>query len=54
MDEIYRKRAQRNQPDAEVNAAQFLTESLQIYRELDLNEKATEVEQLLHPNADNS
>jgi tetratricopeptide (TPR) repeat protein len=54
LGEIYRKRAQRNQPDAEKNAAQFLTESLQIYRELDLNEKATEVEQLLHPNADNS
>ena len=54
LGEIYRKRAQRNQPDAEKNAAQFLTESLRIYRELDLSEKTTEVEQLLHPNADNS
>jgi hypothetical protein len=48
LGEIYLKRAQRNQPDAEATAQQFLSESLQIYRELDLQEKATEVEQLMH------
>jgi tetratricopeptide (TPR) repeat protein len=53
LGEIYLKRAQSNQLDAEETATQFLTESLQIYRELDINEKATEVEQLLHPNAAN-
>jgi hypothetical protein len=54
LGEIYLKRAQRNQPDAEATAHQFLSESLQIYRELDLQEKATEVNQLMHPNAGNS
>jgi tetratricopeptide (TPR) repeat protein len=53
LGEIYLKRAQRNQPDTEATAHQFLSESLQIYRELDLSEKATEVEQLMHPNAGN-
>ncbi len=54
LGEIYLKRAQRNQPDAEATAHQFLAQSLQIYRELDLTEKASEVEQLMHPNAVNS
>ncbi|MBD2771626.1 tetratricopeptide repeat protein [Iningainema tapete] len=48
LGEIYLKRAQQNQPSAEATATQFLSESLQIYRELDLNEKAAEVEQLMH------
>jgi hypothetical protein len=54
LGEIYLKRAQRNQPDAEATAQQFLSESLQIYRELDLQEKATEVEQLMHRTTGNS
>jgi tetratricopeptide (TPR) repeat protein len=54
LGEIYLKRAQRNQPDTEATAHQFLAQSLQIFRELDLTEKATEVEQLMHPNAANS
>ena len=53
LGEIYIKRVQHNQPDAEEIAAQFLTESLKIYRELDIDEKAVEVEQLLHPNSAN-
>jgi tetratricopeptide (TPR) repeat protein len=52
--EIYLKRAQRNQPNAEAIAHQFLSESLQLYRELDLTEKAAEVEQLMPPNSDNA
>lgn len=54
LGEIYLKRAQRNQPNAEAIAHQFLSESLQLYRELDLTEKATEVEQLMLPNSDNT
>ncbi len=46
LGEIYLKRAKSNQP-AEVAAFQFLTESRQIYQELDLEEKAEEVTQLL-------
>jgi hypothetical protein len=48
LGEIYLSRAQRNQPSAEITATQFLAESLQIYRELDLQKKATEVEELMH------
>ena len=47
LGEIYLKRAQRHQPHAEATAHQFLSESLQLYRELDLTEKAAEVEQLM-------
>lgn len=47
LGEIYLKRAQRNQANAEAIAHQFLSESLQLYRELDLTEKAAEVEQLM-------
>jgi tetratricopeptide (TPR) repeat protein/energy-coupling factor transporter ATP-binding protein EcfA2 len=54
LGEIYLKRAQRHQPNAEAIAHQFLSESLQLYRELDLTEKAAEVEQLMPPNSDNA
>ncbi|MBD2439631.1 tetratricopeptide repeat protein [Nostoc sp. FACHB-110] len=47
LGEIYLKRSQKNQPDAEIIATQFLTNSLQIYRDLDLQEKAGEVEELM-------
>ncbi|MDF5729841.1 MAG: tetratricopeptide repeat protein [Rhizonema sp. PD38] len=47
LGEIYRKRAERNQPGAKVAADQFLAESRQIYQELDLEEKAAEVTQLM-------
>jgi len=49
LGEIYQKRTQQNQPDAEPIATQFLSQSLQIYRELDLQKEAVEVEQLMHP-----
>ncbi|MDJ0796544.1 MAG: tetratricopeptide repeat protein [Calothrix sp. MO_167.B12] len=47
LGEIYLKRAQINQPSAETSARQFLSASLQIYQELDLQEKAAEVEKLI-------
>ncbi len=50
LGEIYQKRAQKNQVDAESIANQFLSESLQIYQDLDLQEKALEVEQILYSN----
>ena len=50
LGEIYQKRAQKNQPDADSIANQFLSESLQIYQDLDLQEKALEVEQILYSN----
>ena len=50
LGEIYQKRAQKNQPDTESIANQFLSESLQIYQDLDLQEKALEVEQILYSN----
>ncbi|MGB5959665.1 MAG: tetratricopeptide repeat protein [Coleofasciculaceae cyanobacterium] len=53
LGEIYIKHVQHNQLNAEETATQFLTESLKIYRELDVSEKAVEVEQLLHLNAPN-
>ncbi|MFS0513994.1 tetratricopeptide repeat protein, partial [Nostoc sp. UIC 10607] len=54
LGEIYLSRAQHHQSGTKATAIQFLRESLQIYRELDLSEKATEVEQLIHPNLDNT
>ncbi|ACC82836.1 tetratricopeptide repeat protein [Nostoc punctiforme] len=54
LGEIYLSRSEHHQSDIEATAIQFLTESLQIYRELDLSEKAAEVEQLIHPNLDNA
>ncbi|MBE8964732.1 tetratricopeptide repeat protein [Nostocales cyanobacterium LEGE 12452] len=54
LGEIYLNRSQHYQSDTKVTATQFLTESLQIYRELDLSEKAAEVEQLMHSNLDNT
>ncbi|MEH2249910.1 tetratricopeptide repeat protein [Nostoc sp.] len=54
LGEIYLNRSQLHQSGTEPIAIQFLTESLQIYRELDLSEKAAEVEQLMHPNLDNA
>ncbi|MBE9006204.1 tetratricopeptide repeat protein [Fortiea sp. LEGE XX443] len=48
LGEIYLKRSQKNQPGAEIIATQFLTNSLQIYRDLDLQEKAGEVEELIN------
>jgi tetratricopeptide (TPR) repeat protein len=50
LGEIYQKRTQQNQLDAKSTATQFLSESLQIYQDLDLQEKAAEVEQILYPN----
>ena len=47
LGEIYLKRREHNHYNAEAIATQFLTESLQIYRALDLQEKASEVEKLL-------
>ncbi|MBD2495589.1 tetratricopeptide repeat protein [Nostoc sp. FACHB-280] len=47
LGEIYLKRIQKNQPDAEIVANQFLNNSLQLYRDLDLQEKAREVEELI-------
>ncbi|BAY17035.1 signal transduction protein [Anabaenopsis circularis NIES-21] len=46
LGEIYLKRSQKNELGAEIIATQFLTNSLQIYRDLDLQEKAGEVEEL--------
>ncbi len=46
LGEISLKRTQQNQQGTETIATQFIAESLQIYRELDLQEKAVEVEQL--------
>jgi tetratricopeptide (TPR) repeat protein len=54
LGEIYLNRSQHHQSGTKVTATQFLTESLQIYRELDLTEKAAEVEQLMHSNLDNT
>ncbi|MGF1988052.1 MAG: tetratricopeptide repeat protein [Nostoc sp. ZfuVER08] len=54
LGEIYLSRSQHHQSGTEVTATQFFTESLQIYKELDLSEKAAEVEQLMHPNLDNT
>ncbi|WP_143288237.1 tetratricopeptide repeat protein, partial [Calothrix rhizosoleniae] len=47
LGEIYLKRAQIHQPSAEITARQFLSASLQIYQELDLQKKAAEVEKLI-------
>ncbi len=47
LGEIYLRRTQQNQPDAAATAHQFLTQSLQLYQELDLTEKAAEVEELI-------
>ncbi|QHG18266.1 tetratricopeptide repeat protein [Nostoc sp. ATCC 53789] len=54
LGEIYLNRSQHHQSGTKVTATQFLTESLQIYRELDLSEKAAEVEQLMNPNLDDT
>ncbi|MEH2444750.1 MAG: tetratricopeptide repeat protein [Nostoc sp.] len=54
LGEIYLNRSQHHQSGTKVTATQFLTESLQIYRELDLSEKAAEVEQLMYSNLDNT
>ncbi|MEH1824736.1 MAG: tetratricopeptide repeat protein [Nostoc sp.] len=54
LGEIYLSRVQQHELDTKITATQFLTESLQIYRELDLSEKAAEVEQLIHLNLDNT
>ncbi|MEH2376079.1 hypothetical protein [Nostoc sp.] len=54
LGEIYLNRSQHHQSRNKVTATQFFTESLQIYRELDLSEKAAEVEQLMHSNLDNT
>jgi hypothetical protein len=40
LGEIYLKRTQQNQPDNQVIAHQFLTHSLQIYQDLDLQKQA--------------
>jgi tetratricopeptide (TPR) repeat protein len=47
LGEIYLKRTQQNQPDNQVIAHQFLTQSLQIYQDLDLQEKAGEISMIL-------
>jgi len=50
LGEIYLARAHRQESGAIVTASQFLTSSLHLYRELDLTEKAAEVEQLMTDN----
>ncbi|MBE9138127.1 tetratricopeptide repeat protein [Nodosilinea sp. LEGE 07088] len=47
LGEIYIARARRSEPSAASIAAEFLTTSLTLYRELDVSKKATEVEQLI-------
>jgi tetratricopeptide (TPR) repeat protein len=47
LGEIYLKRTQQNQPDNQVIAHQFLTQILQIYQDLDLQEKAGEISMIL-------
>ncbi len=47
LGEIFLKRTQQNYPNTQALAIQFFSESLQIYQELDLYEKAIEVEQLI-------
>jgi tetratricopeptide (TPR) repeat protein len=47
LGEIYLARAHRQESGAIATASQFLTTSLHLYRELDLTEKAAEVEQLM-------
>ncbi|MDZ8239423.1 MAG: tetratricopeptide repeat protein, partial [Nostoc sp. ChiQUE01a] len=50
LGEIYLKRIIKNQSGTEKTAIQFFTESLQIYRDLGLVEKAMEVEELINMN----
>ena len=50
LGEIYLARAHCQESGAIVTASQFLTSSLHLYRELDLTEKAAEVEQLMTDN----
>ena len=47
LGEIYRQRAQRQQANTESTARQYLAESLQLYRDLDLAKKVAEVGELL-------
>lgn len=47
LGEIYLARVHRQESGAIATASQFLTTSLHLYRELDLTEKAAEVEQLM-------
>ncbi|MCG8362340.1 MAG: hypothetical protein MJA27_03285, partial [Pseudanabaenales cyanobacterium] len=47
LGEIYRQRTQRQQANTESTARQYLTESLQLYRDLDLAKKAAEVGKLI-------
>jgi hypothetical protein len=47
LGEIYLKLAQGNQAGAGIIAYQFLARSLQIYRDIDVSEKASEVELLM-------
>ncbi|MBO1072079.1 MAG: tetratricopeptide repeat protein [Dolichospermum sp. DEX189] len=47
LGEIYLKRTQQNQPDNQVIAHQFLTQSLQIYQDLDLQKQAGEISMIL-------
>ena len=47
LGEIYRQRTQRHQANAEATARQYLTDSLQLYRDLDLAKKVAEVGLLL-------
>jgi hypothetical protein len=49
LGEIYLKRRQQNQPGASSSvASQFLAQSLQIYQNLDLQEKVQEVQELIN------
>ena len=47
LGEIYLKRTQQNQPDNQVIAHQFLTQSLQIYQDLDLQKQVGEISMIL-------
>jgi tetratricopeptide (TPR) repeat protein len=47
LGEIHLKRTQQNQPDNQVIAHQFLTQSLQIYQDLDLQKQVGEISMIL-------
>ncbi|MEM8604665.1 MAG: hypothetical protein AAGF24_12625, partial [Cyanobacteria bacterium P01_H01_bin.121] len=47
LGEIYLARAHRQETDATTTASKYLQASLNLYRDLDLTAKATEVEQLI-------
>lgn len=47
LGEIYLKRTSQQQPDAKMTATQYLSDSLQLYRNLTLTQEIEDVQQLL-------